>query len=207
MESNLLSISQQFSGLPMDSLIGGPLNAAAEANAKMAMTQTMFLLDTCFEKEGENENATYKPIMIKMELTRPFIDSNEEIKNATVSFNLPIMTIIAINSLAVDSVDIKFDMEVTSSFAEENSKEKSTNKAGAASLEAKIGYGCFSATIKGNASYSSSESSKESQHYKKSNSAKYHVSVHAGQLPIPMGVATIIDAFSKSIDPITLPVN
>jgi len=205
MESNLLSISQQFSGLPMDSLIGGPLNAAAEANAKMAMTQTMFLLDTCFVKEGKNEEATYKPIMIKMELTRPFIDSDEKIQNATVSFNLPIMTIMAINSLAVDSVDIKFDMEVSSSFAEENSKEKSTKKAGEASLEAKIGYGCFSATIKGKASYDSSEASKESQHYKKSNSAKYHVSVHAGQLPIPMGVATIIDAFSKSIDPITLP--
>lgn len=29
MDANLLSMSQQFSGLPMESLIGGPLNAAA----------------------------------------------------------------------------------------------------------------------------------------------------------------------------------
>src|SRR5690606_42007604 len=124
MESNLLSISQQFSGLPMDSLIGGPLNAAAEANAKMAMTQTMFLLDTCYVNEGKNEEATYKPIMIKMELTRPFIESDEKIQNAKVSINLPTMTTIAINTLAIDSVDIKFDMDVRSSFAEESSRER-----------------------------------------------------------------------------------
>lgn len=208
MESNLLSISQQFSGLPMDSLIGGPLNAAADANAKMAMTQTKFILDTCFSKGEENGKEYFLPIMISMELERPLIKEGSDGTSTTevirTTFNLPLMTIMSINSLAVDSVDIKFDMEVSSSFAEENSKEKSEKKAGEASLEAKIGYGVFSATIKGKASYDSSESSKESQHYKKSNSAKYHVSVHAGQLPLPTGIATIIDAFSKSIDPITV---
>src|SRR5476651_1598797 len=50
MDTNLLSMAQEFSGLPMDALIGGPLNAAAKANAAMALTQTMFLLDTCFQK-------------------------------------------------------------------------------------------------------------------------------------------------------------
>ena len=49
MDTNLLSMSQQFSGLPMESLIGGPLNAAAKANSAMALTQTMFMLDTCFK--------------------------------------------------------------------------------------------------------------------------------------------------------------
>lgn len=201
MESSLLSISQQFSGLPMDSLIGGPLNAAADANAKMALSQTKFLLDTCFTTDNKG---SFEPIMIKMELKRPIIKEDGSQSEASVSFNLPLMTIMSINSLAVDSVDIKFDMEVSSSFSEENSKEKSEKRAGEASLEAKIGFGCFSATIKGKASYDSSESSKESQHYKKSNSAKYHVSVHAGQLPLPTGITTIIDAFSKSIDPITI---
>lgn len=51
MDTNLLSMSQQFSGLPMESLIGGPLNAAAKANSAMALTQTMFMLDTCFKKK------------------------------------------------------------------------------------------------------------------------------------------------------------
>lgn len=210
MDSTLLSISQQFSGLPMDALIGGPLNAAADANAKMAVTQTKFLLDTCFNYEGEGKDRKYKPIMITMELNRPIIkdtgDGNGPIVTpAVVQFHLPILTIVPLNSLGVDSVNIEFDMEVKSSFAEENSTEKQTKMAAEASFEAKLGVGCFSVTVRGSASYDSSETNKQSQHYQKSNSAKYHVAVHAGQLPLPTGVTTIIDAFSKSIEPITLP--
>lgn len=33
MEKELMSMSQQFSGLPMEDLIGAPLNAVAKANA------------------------------------------------------------------------------------------------------------------------------------------------------------------------------
>ena len=38
-EKELLSMAQQFTGLPMEDLIGGPLNASAKANAAMALTQ------------------------------------------------------------------------------------------------------------------------------------------------------------------------
>ena len=44
----LVSMAQQFTGLPMRSLIGGPLTAAAQANSMMAVTQTKFMLNTCF---------------------------------------------------------------------------------------------------------------------------------------------------------------
>lgn len=47
-DRGLVSMAQQFSGLPIKSLIGAPLIAAAEANSKMALTQTQFLLSTCF---------------------------------------------------------------------------------------------------------------------------------------------------------------
>lgn len=208
MEANLLSIAQQFSGLPMDALIGGPLNAAADANAKMAVTQTKFLLDTCFTKQS---GGNYKPIMIVMELSRPVIDSTTEnvksgkrIQEATVQFNLPLLTIVPLNSLAVDSVNVTFDMEVKSSFTEEASKTEAEKMAGEASVEAKLGWGPFSVTVKGSASYDSSKSTSESQHYEKSNSARYHVDVHAGQLPLPMGVTTIINAFANSIQPIMI---
>lgn len=209
MDSTLLSISQQFSGLPMDALIGGPLNAAADANAKMAITQTKFLLDTCFTKKKDKDES-YTPIMIKMELVRPLIkdmgdEKGPEVMDTKVQFNLPLLTIVPLNSLAVDSVNITFDMEVKSSFTEESSKEKVEKIAAATSFEAKVGFGAFSVTIKGSASYDSSTTTKESQHYQKSNSAKYHVDVQARQLPLPMGVTTIINAFANSIQPIELP--
>ncbi|WP_047445397.1 DUF2589 domain-containing protein [Alistipes sp. ZOR0009] len=209
MSQELVSMAQAFSGLPMDSLIGGPLNAAAKANAAMALTQTSFLLDTCFSKKDEKN---YEPILISMTLTRGVIQPAEAgkdpiIKQVQTKFELPILTIIPLNSLAVDNVDISFEMEVKSSFGEDTHEEKSKALKAESSFEAKFGYGPFSATIKGSVSYDQKESSSRDTHYQKSNSAKYTVNVHAGQLPLPQGVTTIIDAFTKSIEPIELPVS
>lgn len=212
MESGLLSMAQEFSGLPMESLIGGPLNAAAKANAGMAMTQTRFLLDTCFTitpgTGGKPDN--YSPIMIVMSLTRGVITPGTDdkadaaIQQMTTTFNLPLLTIVPLNSLAVDTVDVTFEMEVKSSFSEEASETKEKEVKAAASFEAKAGWGPFSVTIKGSASYDQKDSSTHNTHYQKSNSAKYTISVHAGQLPLPKGVNTIIEAFTQSIHPITL---
>ncbi|KFC19664.1 DUF2589 domain-containing protein [Chryseobacterium sp. FH1] len=207
MNDQLLSVAQQFSGLPIDSLIGGPLLAAAKANANMAYTQTQFLLDTCFNKDATNNN--YSPIIINMELQNNVIgadaNGNPTVTPFTTVFNLPILTIIPLNSLAVDNVDIDFEMEVKSSFSEDTKKEASTETSGNAGFEAKAGWGPFSVTVHGSVSYDSKESSSDSTHYEKSNSAKYSVKVHAGQLPLPKGVLTIIDAYSKNITPVQLP--
>ncbi|PHS08215.1 MAG: hypothetical protein COA78_12980 [Blastopirellula sp.] len=212
-------MAEQFTGLPMDDLISSPLMAAAKANSMMATTQTRFMLDTCFEAdetgEGENKKITYKPIMIKMELTRGVLipkdptkeDEKFEIQETKTKFDLPILTIIPLNSLAVDEVKITFDMEVKSSYGESTSKKREEALAGQASWEAKVGYGPFSASVKGSVSYDSKSMESRDTHYEKSNSAQYSVLVHASQIQLPKGVTTIIDAFAKAIDPITMPVN
>ena len=277
METGLLSMAQQFSGLPMEALIGGPLNAAANANASMAVTQTKFLLDTCFIKQtigiqeavtgvaevkDDNgfvttpaviatpavaEHDSYAPIMIVMSLTRAVltpgvpgqaaiaaVEASDAvaadpatgtpakpavaavaakdavppvppvINNFTTAFNLPMLTVVPLSSLGVESVDINFEMEVKSSFSEETSEQKSTEIKGESSFEAKAGYGPFSVSVKGSASYDQKDSSTHDTHYQKSNSARYTVNVHAGQLPLPEGVTTIIKAFASSIQPITM---
>ena len=191
MDSALLSMASEFSGLPIDSLIGGPLNAAAKANAAMALTQTKFMLDTCFKATGTGSANTYEPILIEMTLKR----GTDE-----MTFKLPLLTIIPLNSLAVNNVDITFEMEVKSSYSEDQSETKEKTMKGEASLEAKVGWGPFSCSIKGSASYDQKDSSTHDTHYQKSNSAKYTVHVTAGQLPIPKGVNIIIEAFSKSIE-------
>lgn len=221
-DTNLVSMAQQFTGLPMDSLIGGPLNAAATANASMAVTQTKFLLDTCFKRivltpdpDPNKVVYNYEPIMINMSLSRGVIQPQlpdasgnipaPKIETVETKFDLPLLTIIPINSLGVDNVDITFEMEVKSSFSDEQTDTTKTAIKAAASFEAKVGFGPFSATIKGSASYAHDDSSTHSTHYQKSNSAKYTVNVHAGQLPVPKGVNTIIEAYTKAIQPLQMP--
>ncbi len=211
----LLSMAQQFSGLPMDSLIGGPLNAATKANAAMAMTQTMFMLNTCFQKDGEGADANYKPIMINMTLTRGVLTpgttddsgstSGTSIQSFDTAFNLPLLTIVPLNSLAVETVDIGFEMQVNSSYSEDKSEEHKSTLAASADWEVKAGWGPVSVSVRGSVSYDKSDTSSFSSHYQKSNSAKYTVNVHAGQLPLPTGVTTIIQAFASSIEPVKMP--
>lgn len=185
----------------MDSLIGGPLNAAAVANAAMALTQTKFLLHTCFKDNG---NGSYSPIMIVMSLTK-FLLSDNTSKTVTTSFNLPLLTIVPLNSLAVDTVEVTFEMEVKSSFSDESKESSEKQIKAGGTFEGKAGWGPLSVSIKGSASYDQKDSSTHDTHYEKSNSAKYTVHVHAGQLPLPKGVNTIIEAFTKAIEPIKLP--
>jgi hypothetical protein len=88
MESDLLSISQQFSGLPMDALIGGPLNAAARANAAMALTQTKFMLDTCFVLEDQLVSLDYR----LLRAARAFLDPELQAGITTQQRALDILT-------------------------------------------------------------------------------------------------------------------
>ncbi|WP_417319519.1 DUF2589 domain-containing protein [Emcibacter sp.] len=205
--NQLVSMAQQFTGLPMGSLIGGPLMAAAKANNTMALSQVNFMLTTCFYVE----NDAYKPVMIEMELIRGVIipgatpADKPTMEEISTTIRLPLLTIIPLNSLAVDNVDITFEMEVKSSYGESESAQQQNEMQAEASFEAKLGYGPFSVSISGSVSASSSSSSEQESHYEKSNSAKYTVAVHAGQLPLPDGVKTIIDAYSQNIAPIELP--
>lgn len=203
-ERALVSMAQQFSGLPIKSLIGAPLLAAAEANSKMAIAQTQFLLSTCFDNDN-GKPAKYTPKMINMTLTRSVIKENGEAGDPVeTDFNLPLLTILPLNSLAVDDVKVHFDMEVKSSFSNDKENLSESESSAEGSFTAKVGYGIFSAEVHGSVSASSKSSDSEKSHYEKSNSAKYEIDVHAGQLPLPEGVTTIIQAFTESIAPIQL---
>lgn len=219
----LVSMAQQFTGLPMYNLIGAPLMAAAKANGAMAVTQTKFLIDTCFypakkdspdadDKDDPIKSREYKPVMIEMSLERsviaPATDQDPQkkpvIETFTTKFYLPLLTILPLNSLAVETVDVDFNMEVKSSYSQMESKKTEEKFEAGGSWEAKAGYGPFSASVKGNVSYSQDTTQNNEKHYEKSNSANYNVKVHAGQLPLPQGVTTIIQAYANNIQPIVL---
>lgn len=218
----LVSMAQQFSGLPMGELIGAPLMAAADANHKMAMTQVKFMLDTCFAKTDTGEKTeqgepkyNYQPVMVDLVLKRPVVttkkakegkDQDTTIDTQTVesSITIPLLTLLPLNALAVDDVNIAFNMEVKSSFANEQTQTEKDSFSGEGSFEAKVGYGPFSCSVSGSVSKSSESSSSNTEKYEKSNKATYDVKVHAGQLPLPEGVGVIIQAYADNITPIML---
>lgn len=208
--SQILSMGQQFSGLPMGALIGGPLKSAAEANQQMAMTQLAFMMNTCFTQDAQNKSK-YDPVMISMTLKRSVIQPSPDGKSAptvtpeSTEFDLPILTIIPLNSLAVDDVNVHFEMEVKSSFAQHNSTSSSSSSEEKGSFSGGGNIGPFHVEVSGSVSHSSKSESKSDTTHSQSNSAKYEVTVHAAQIPLPQGVNTIIEAYAKTVSPIVLP--
>ena len=203
-DGGLLSMAQQFSGLPMDSLIGGPLQAAANAQQGLAMTQTQYILNTGFNQTKDDKgNLTYTPITatIAMGQSQPVVaaDGSVTTANSQLNVDFPLITMIPIPSLAVTEVDITFDMEVKSSYTHETDSETSSKTHDEGSFDAKAGWGCFSVEVKGAISHDSSQSNSDKQTYQKSNDAKYHVEVKAAQQPIPDGIKMLLEMFSKNM--------
>ncbi len=178
-----------FDNLPMDQIIGAPLRATASANAMMAREQVKFLMDYCFTKDGDN----YKPVMIEMEMTRSQLSAESGkrgMRRYNLTFSLPLLTLVPLNSLSVEEFEIDFDMEV-------NSLSQRSSHSDAAKEEDQKGDG----EMKFMGKISNREQQSSDSQYQRKVSSKLSIHVKGGQLPLPVGLTSIIDVFTKSMDP------
>lgn len=203
--------------LDIESLISAPLVAVSKANVVMAQGQTRFLLEYCFKKVGDN----HEPVLIQMAMTKGVVQPARAavkaiqasapgvlpvvtavaaipeipayIQNITTYFSLPLLTIVPLNSLAVDKVTIDFDMEITSVSSKPSG---GTNESATTITDRKAQlYGKIS-----NDSNPSNDNQTDADRSK--TSSKIKVSLNAASLPLPSGVLTLIDLYTKSIQPL-----
>jgi hypothetical protein len=209
----LLSLAQEFSGLPMQSLIAAPLQAAAQAQQSLAMQQTLYLLNTGFSR-SEDANGKllgYKPITAAIALTNthPVVDANGNISPVTSSLALgfPLLSMMPIPTLAVTELNISFDMEVKSSYLHDTQNDTHTQTAEQGTFDAKVGWGCLGVEVKGSVSHDADQTQNDEQRYRKSNNARYHLEVKAEQQPIPDGIKLLLGIFSRNIDMAMQPIS
>lgn len=190
---DLVNMSDQFGGLDMASLIGGPLKAACDAQSMMASATAKFIQDvgTVASDDG---NGTRKLRTTAFSFARSTTDEETgKIKTENVSMNVPLLAIVKVPTLAIDNVDVTFDMEVKSSTTSENKKEEDASVA----VNGGYKFGGFhvDATIKG------SVSCHESNTRSSDNSAKYHVQVHAKDYGMPEGLSRMLDILATACTP------
>lgn len=193
----LVNMAAQFQGLPMDSLIGGPLRAAADAQTMLANSTAAFINAVGFEwKYDANKKVWEREIRnveFEYESTEQGPDGKAFIKETKIV--VPMLAIVPIPNLQIDTVDITFDMEVKSSFQEKTAENREV--AFEAELSGRIGP--FSVRVKVNGSASSSKETTRSS----DNSAKYHVAVHATNHGMPEGLQRVLDMMAKATAPRT----
>ena len=175
-------------GIPFDNLIGGPLSACIQAQNDAAMTSINFINNVCLneDKETGEKSAVY--------VSFSFIQNGRK-----VVINVPMIAIVPIPYIAINSIDISFkatvngvESESSSTETEYESKEnkKSTRKTG--------WFRKKTTTI--NSTFSTKRDSKSTQDSKFSVEATIDVAVHAGQESMPAGMAKILEMLGAAMD-------
>lgn len=192
MADGLVRMQDQFSGLDMANLIGGPLKAACDAHMMMAAATAKFIEDVGLEapdKDGRRKVRT-----TSFSFTRAATDEQGNgIGQEQVSMDVPLLSIVKVPTLGVDEVDVTFDMEVKSS----TSSESSSDKSGELEANAGLKVGPFHMDVKIKGSISCHEKNTRSS----DNSAKYHVKVHAKDFGAPEGLSRMLDILATASTP------
>lgn len=188
MANDLVKVQDQFSGLDMGALIGGPLKAACDAQIMMAKATSDFIQNVGMD--AANTSGIRKVRTVDFSFQRPSTAGDGKgIGMEKVNLSVPLLSIVKIPALSVDDVNVTFDMEVKSSVSSESSADEKVE------AEAKAGFFGASVSIKG------SVSAHQSNTRKSDNSAKYHVEVHAKDSGMPEGLAKVLDILSTASAP------
>lgn len=177
-----MSIAEQFAGLDMQNLIGGPLMAAADANMYLAQATAQFINDVGIDADGKVRTASFG-----YEKRTANEDGTSNVD--TMKVDIPMLSIVPIPNLQVDEVNVLFDMEV-----KQSEKSESTTDLGG-SLTGSVNLGIFKVSITGNVSSHSSNTRSSD------NSAKYHVDVRATNHGTPEGLARVLDIMASCVSP------
>lgn len=190
MADGLVKMSDQFGGLPMDQLIGGPLKAACSAQTLLAKASTDFIKDVGLNP-GTSGAMTARTV--DFSFNKPVQGADGTTSMEKVDLQVPLLAIINTPSLSVKEAEVRFTMEVKSSTS---AKTTSDTKA-ELTAHAKYNAGLFSCDVTVHGSVANhSENSRKSD-----NSAKYDVKVVARDDGPPEGLMKVLDMLNDAIAP------
>jgi len=214
----MAKIADQFKGLPMESLIGEPLLAAAKAQGQLANTTEKFIEEIGLQKVGNKLEARTVDfnydVPIQREITLAEYNGSGPLSqasgavpagpapdsNTTGSFvvhgvekrslQVPLLAIVNTPALSVKNVTVDFDMTVKTSTASTSELDTST--------KLDVSYSAWWSPVKAN--LSASVASKSTNTRKSDNSARYTVHVEARDDGAPEGLMKVLDILGNTIE-------
>lgn len=190
------NLVQELNSLDFSVYIGGPLQAAVQAQHAASMSQVNFIKEVGFEKDssGNITDLRYVDFNYKKKAPNPAFDSslpagptNEPFIDAEVNISVPFLTMLTIPALRIETLTIDFNAKLTSTETSNVSSEF------AASAELGINYKIVN--FKASASYKRTASSGTSVE----KTYNLGVRVHAVNDEIPAGLDRILTMLEDSI--------
>jgi len=170
--------TSSLQSLPFGNIIGGPLVACVEAQAQAARTSWEFIQNVGLYADGEEK----KTVNVSFQFIKD---------GRMAQITVPLLTIVPIPYIAINSIDINFKANISASAASTETENSSSSVDTSVSASAR----CFWARGSMNASYSSKKDSSATR------DSKYSVeyTVHAGQDSMPAGMAKVLEMLNNSI--------
>jgi hypothetical protein len=192
-DNTSISLAAEFQSLPLEAIIAAPLKGAIEAQAVAAATTKAFI-ESMLDKEN-------KPINVQFKISRNIISTAPTTtpSNApsattgtteTATIDAPLLSMVPIPHLRIDSLTTHFKYEINLAEKHENELGWSVDAtAGTTGLLAKF----VSVSLKGTISSKSKEESVMNR------SGVLELTLHASEAPIPEGLAKMLNLLSSTI--------
>ena len=171
---------REISSLDFASLIGAPLNAIVEAQAKSAIATANFIREVAFDKEG-------RAVISEFRYTRVGEDGRAQ----EVSLCVPFITMLPIPYVAIEHAEIEFNAKITST------RESSSSSSFSGELEAGLDSAWFKgASVSTKMSYQKQSTSQE----KEQRSFDMRVLVRLRSAEMPPGTERLLSALESSVE-------
>jgi hypothetical protein len=188
---------RELKSIPMEFLIGAPLAAAIKAQKELGKEMINFVNLLAYGTEGTTGNAGNKTILtLPMDLERPVIASDGTISTQTIKVAPPVLGLVPVPALLIESVDIHFTMELRTTTASKDRTEAEVSATAKAAANGLFYSGSVEVTGKVSAQRENTRST--------DNTAKYDVKVHAAQQPLTEGMAKLMDLLASTVEPISV---
>jgi hypothetical protein len=173
-------LGKELATLDFANLIGGPLNAVVEAQAKAAITTVNFIKEVAFDKEGQARQVSFT-------YTRSEADGTAR----EYKLSVPFLTMLPIPYIAVKKATIDFNAKITSTVSSDSSDSLKTDT----NADASTGFWFVKAKVNTKVAYqkTNSSSGKEERTY------DLHINVEATNEEMPAGTERLLTILEQSI--------
>lgn len=177
--------------LPMEQIIGGPMQAVVKAQALAASSTADFVQRIGLEAHGTAPNQTFTARTVEFSFDRTRVEADETTSTETVDVSVPLLTILPIPFIRVEMATIDFEAKVSSQTIDTSSSQFNLGvQAGA-----RVGALMWGANLSINTSYESRSSRTDTVN----RSATMTVHVKAVQDVMPSGLSRVLGILETAI--------
>lgn len=176
-----IQVGREFDQLPIQHMIAGPLVATVQAQAHAAQATRTYI-------ESLIDPQTRKPIAVNFSVNH----KDDQGGSTSTSFDAPLLSIVPVPHLRIDSLDIDFKYTVSQTIVQSTSSERDGSLE--ANAKANWGWGSASITVKGHMASKSSEESTVNR------SGTLNIRVHASEAPMPEGLARVLSILANTLE-------